>query len=148
MATNTKTKRCGLLLLTLALQGLPAWSGEIGDAAKRNTVSAAQAELPWMSGGVGDEARDEMRKSGAAYSVHIVFSDREGGYLAAVPFSVMQRNGRELYAGVSSGPLLYLKLAPGSYLVSAKFDGVWHSKQIRAGTAEDPARVSFVSVGK
>ena len=148
MATSTKTLQRGLLLMALSLPGLPAWAGEIGDVAKQNTTSAPQAELSWMSGGIGDEARDEMRKAAAAYSVHLVFSDQQGAYLAGIPFSVTKLNGRELYSGVSAGPLLYLKLPPGSYLISAQFDGIWHNKRITAGTGENPARVSFVGYGK
>lgn len=148
MATGTKTMQRGLLLVALALPGLPAWAGAVGDVAKQNTISAPQAELSWMSGGIGDEARDEMRKAAVAYSVHLVFSDPQGSYLAGIPFSVTKLNGREMYSGVSAGPLLYLKLPPGSYLIAAKFDGIWHKKRITAGTADDPARVSFVSYGK
>lgn len=138
----------GVLALLIGLPCAPVVAGEIGDAAKRNTFSSPQADVPWMSGGIGDEARDEMRKAAAAYSVHLVFSDRQGAYLAGIPFSVRSLNGRELYSGVSAGPLLYLRLPPGSYLIAAQFDGAWHNKQIRAGTNEEPARVSFVAIGK
>lgn len=148
MATIAKTLQRGLLLMAIAQPGLPAWAGEVGDVAKQNTISAPQAELSWMSGGIGDDARDEMRKTGAAYSVHVVFSDQQGAYLAGIPFSVTKTNGRELYSGVSAGPLLYLKLSPGSYLIAAKFDGTWHKKRLQAGSSENPARVSFVSYGK
>ena len=148
MARITRHLRYGLLATLIGLHALPLWAEEAGNVAKQNTVSAPQAEVAWMSGGIGDEARDEMRKAAAAYSVHLVFSDREGSYLAGIPFVVARPNGKEIYAGVSAGPLLYLKLPPGSYQISAQFDGVWHGKRIQAGTAENPARVSFVSMGK
>lgn len=148
MTKIVKDLRHGLLAALVAVHALPLWAEEVGDVAKQNVTSAPQAELDWMSGGIGDEARDEMRKAAAAYSVHLVFSDPKGSYLADIPFTVSRPNGRELYSGVSAGPLLYLKLPPGTYQISAKFDGVWHSKRIRAGSAADPARVSFVSIGK
>lgn len=150
MAMTKDAKRVlrGLLILLVTLQVVPIHAVEIGDVAKRNSVSAPQAELAWMSGGIGDEALEEMRQAAAAYSVHLIFSDRAGAYLADIPFAVSRLNGRELYSGVSAGPLLYLKLSPGSYQISAKFDGVWQQKRIRAGTAGNPARVSFVSAGK
>lgn len=138
----------GVLAMVVALHCAPLWAGDVGDVAKQNTTSPPQAEVSWMSGGIGDEARDEMRKAGAAYSVHLVFSEPQGSYLAGIPFTVTRLNGRELYSGVSAGPLLYLKLPPGSYQIAAKFDGVWHKKSIKAGTPENPARVSFVSTGK
>ena len=148
MATNTKKMQLGLLLMAIALPGLPASAGEVGNVTKQNTVSAPQAELSWMSGGIGDDARDEMRRTGDAYSVHVVFSDRQGAYLASVPFTVTKMNGRELYSGVSTGPLLYLKLPPGSFMIAAKFDGTWHKQRIQSGSSDNPARVSFFSYGK
>lgn len=144
----TRNFRRGLLATVVALHVLPLWADEIGEVPKQNVSSAPQDEIAWMSGGIGDEARDEMRKAAAAYSVHLVFSDREGSYLAGIPFAVTRLNGEALYSGVSTGPLLYLKLPPGSYQISAKLAGVWHSKRVRAGTAGNPARVSFVSIGK
>lgn len=36
----------------------------------------------------------------------------------------------------------------GSYQIAAKFEGVWHSKRIQAGTSGQPAKVSFVWNGK
>jgi hypothetical protein len=148
MAITAKRMQRGLLLMAIALPGLPAWAGDVGDVAKQNTSSAPQAELSWMSGGIGDDARDEMRKVAAAYSVHLVFSNQQGAYLAGIPFVVTQLNGHELYSGVSAGPLLYLKLPPGSYQIAAKIDGAWHNKHITAGTSENPVRVSFVGNAK
>lgn len=148
MTAIVKSTRRGLLALVVALQCFPLAAEEVGDVAKQNATSTPQAAVPWMSGGIGDEALDEMRKAAAAYSVHLVFSDREGSYLAGIPFTVTKANGRELYSGVSPGPLLYLKLPPGSYQIAAKFEGVWHSKRIQAGTSGQPAKVSFVWNGK
>lgn len=140
-------KRSALVLVAV-LQCAPLWADEVGNVAKRNAPSSQQADVAWVSGEIGDEARDEMRRSALAYSVHLTFSDRQGVYLAGIPFTVTRLNGRELYSGVSAGPLLYLKLPPGSYMIAAKFDGAWHNKKIRAGTIEHPARVSFVAIGK
>ncbi|WP_265948213.1 hypothetical protein [Dechloromonas sp. A34] len=125
---------------------LPA--ADIDDNAKSNVVSAPQAQIPWMSGGIGDEARDEMRKAATAYNVQVIFSDRQGSYLANIPFAVTGRNGKEVVAGVSEGPLLYIKLPPGSYRLSAQIDGAWQHKQIQAGTTGRPVRTSFVSRGE
>jgi len=41
--------------------------------AKQNVTSAPQEHIPWISGGVSDEARDEMRNSAAAYNVHLIY---------------------------------------------------------------------------
>lgn len=137
-----------VVALAIALQCAPL-SAQDGDAAARfNATSAPQAEVPWMSGGIGDEAREEMRKSASAYNVHIVFSARNGDYLATIPVTVTRRNGQKIYSGSSEGPLLYLKLPPGSYQLAAEIDGVWQNRRIEAGTSGRATKVMFVSRGE
>ncbi|WP_153131939.1 hypothetical protein [Dechloromonas hortensis] len=126
----------------------PLQAGEVGDNAKSNAISIPQADIPWMSGGIGEEARDEMRKAAASYNVHIVFSNRQGSYLADIPFAVAGRDGRQIISGVSEGPLLYIKLPPGAYRISAQIDGAWLHRRIQAGTTRQPLRMVFVSRGE
>ncbi|WP_169259174.1 hypothetical protein [Aromatoleum diolicum] len=137
-----------VVALVVALQCAPLWADEVDDAARFNATSAPQAEISWMSGGIGDEAREEMRKAARAYNVHIVFSARNGDYLATVPVTVTRRNGQKIYSGVSDGPLLYLKLPPGSYQLAAEIDGAWQSKRIEAGASGRATKVTFVSRGE
>ena len=145
----------GLLALAVVLQGVPFMAAAADDVATAprttNTTSAPQEAIAWMSGGVGDEALAEMQKAAAAYNVHLMFSNQAGNYLAAVPFTVAQSappNAREIYSGVSKGPLLYLKLPPGSYKISAEIDGQWKSQQVQAGAAGSVSKLSFVSHDK
>lgn len=133
-----------LLALFLTLP-LPLAAGEIDDAAKYNATSAPQASLPWMSGGIGEEARDEMRRAASSYNIHMVFSDRQGHYLADIPFTVTTHRGQELYSGVSEGPLLYLRLPPGFYQIAASIDGVWQNKRVQVSVSKKTTKVMFVS---
>lgn len=133
-----------LVAIVTALVCTPLPAVEIDDVAKSNTGSAPQTGISWMSGGVGEDARDEMRKALAVYNVFVIFSDRHGGYLAGIPFAVAGRDGREILAGVSDGPLLLMKLPPAAYRISAQIDGVWQNRHIRAGTSGRPVRTMFV----
>lgn len=141
----------GLLALCIALPCAPLLAEAVGDVSRANTVSAPHEEFAWMSGGVGDEAREEMRKAAASYNVHVVFSEQRGSYLAGIPFTVTRvapGNERRLHSALSDGPLLYLKLPPGSYRIAAQIDGVWQTQQVQAGAAGSPARLSFVGKDK
>jgi hypothetical protein len=147
MTTVAKSMRGGLLAFAIAASSASLWAATVGDVVKENAISSPQEKMPWMSGGVGDEALAEMRNAAAAYSVHLMFSNRQGSYLADIPFTVSKLNGPELYSGVSTGPLLYLNLPPGTYLIAAQLDGRWQRKHIRAGTGA-PVKASFVGHGK
>lgn len=120
---------------------------QVDAVARANVVSAPQSPVSWMSGGIGDEARDDMRKAAAGYNVHLVFSDRQGAYLANIPFCVSRPDGREIQSGVSEGPLLYLQLPPGAYQIAAMIDGTWQSRRIQAGTSPRSVRMSFIARG-
>jgi len=126
----------------------PLQASEVGDNAKSNVTSVPQADIPWMSGGIGEEARDEMRKAASSYNVQIVFSNRQGSYLADIPFTVAGRDGRQIISGVSEGPLLYVKLPPAVYRISAQIDGAWQHRRIQAATTGRPLRMVFVSRGE
>lgn len=146
--THRRVLARSLLAVATALLCTSLPAAEIDDNAKSNVISTPQAGIPWMSGGIGDDARDEMRKAATAYNVQIIFSDRQGSYLADIPFAVSGRNGKEILAGVSEGPLLYIKLPPGGYRISAQIDGAWQHKQIQVAATGRPAKASFVSRGE
>jgi hypothetical protein len=148
MTTIVKSLRRGLLALVVAVHWAPLWAETSGELAKQNVTSAPQEQIPWISGGISDEGLDEMRKAAPAYNVHLMFSNRQGSYLADIPFAVSKLNGRQLYSGVSEGPLLYLNLPPGTYQIAVQLDGVWQNKRIRAGTFKYPAKASFVGNAK
>ena len=135
----------GVLILAAALQGTPLQAEEKKEGARASATATSLAPISWMSGGVGDEALGEMRKVASSYNVHIVFSDRAGAYLAGIPFSVAGGDGRLIHSGVSDGPLLYLKLTPGSYQISAEIDGAWQRQKVKLGANQASIRLSFVS---
>lgn len=126
---------CGLLF---ALAAAMAGAADVAPAPAQRG-----AEARWLSGGVGDEALDAMRQAAAAYNVHITFSTRDGAYLADIPFTVTRQGGDTVYFGVSEGPLLYLRLEPGSYRITAELDGVRQTRDVRID--QGVARLTFVS---
>ncbi len=146
-SASTNRQRIVRLSACVALAALlsaPLWAAPSNNTGEHNARGASGDNISWLSGGIGDEARDEMRRSASSYNVHLVFSTRTGAYLADVPFSVA-RNGQEVYSGVSDGPLLYLKLKPGSYRISATIDGATQARDIKVAASQQSARLVFVS---
>lgn len=135
----------GMMLAALcsALPASPALAADV--RLTDQTPVNAPVEIYWLSGGIGDESRDEMQQSAAAYNVHMLFTDRKGEYLADIPVTIATRKGQLLYSAVSEGPMLYLKLPPGSYLISAEIDGAWQKRNVQLDRSGRASRLQFVS---
>jgi hypothetical protein len=140
--------RIGLIAMVVVLQCSPAPAFELDDAAKSNVASSPQAEVSWLSGGVGDEAMTEMHKVSTAYNVHLLLTGPHGNYLAGVPFTVSRRNGQVTVSGVTEGPLLYLKLPAGRYQIAVEIDGAWQTRRIQTSASGQATKVRFVARGE
>lgn len=137
------------------------WSGRLAAALLLGSATAApvsamdgtRAESPqrretmtdvqvW-SGGVGQEAQEEMRRAAATYNLHVLFATRQGAYLAGIAYSISDQRGKQLAAGTSEGPWLYAKLPPGRYQITAEVNGMRQSRDIQVASGHRPVRVDF-----
>lgn len=83
-----------------------------------------QGEVVFVSGGVGGDERDTMQSIGADYNLHLLFSENStGNYLSDVKVIIKDAGGNILVETVADGPMLFAKLKPGHYSVSADWDG-------------------------
>lgn len=140
------------LIIFMVLYCSPLLADEVAAAASANSRSSAQESYSWVSGGVGDEARAALQQDAASYNVQVTFSERHGAYIAGVPFTISRVDGsakqREAHAGTADGPLLNLRLPPGTYLIRARIDGVWQSQRVNAPASGAPIKLSFIAVGE
>lgn len=139
--------RLAMVALIAGLQTSALFADDPENAARANAESSREAEISWTSGGVGDEALDEMHRVSAGYNVQLMFTGRDGHYLAGIPFKVSRRNGQAILSGMTDGPLLYLKLAPGAYQLAAEIDGVWQTRQVQVRSSGRAAKLRFVARG-
>ena len=120
-----------LLALTPPLAGAQAPAG-------------ATADVAILSGGIGETSATEMKQAAKNYNVHLVFSNRRGEYVADVPYTVVDARRREVAAGTSEGPLLYLRLPPGRYEVSARIGSTALTKRIHAASGGRAADIHLI----
>jgi hypothetical protein len=91
--------------------------------------------VTWISGGVSKNAADAMRGVASRYNVRLVMAEaREprAAFLGAVPVKISDAKKHVVLDIKTDGPLLFLKLPPGRYTVSAKVAGHVLSKSFRA----------------
>jgi hypothetical protein len=91
---------------------------------------ATNADVPFVTGGVGLENREEMRALEPGYNLRVVFASATGEYLAGVGVVIRTTEGNTVLHTVSEGPWLYVKLPPGTYTVSAEQGGASITKRI------------------
>jgi len=80
--------------------------------------------VTFVSGGIGDEERQEMLTIKKEYNLHLTFVDKgTGAYMADVRVKVLDAKDTTILDSVSVGPFFYAKLIPGKYRVTASFNG-------------------------
>jgi hypothetical protein len=78
--------------------------------------------ITYLSGGVGEDEASAMRAMAPRFNLHLLFAQKDGVYLADVDVVIVSASGERVAAMTSDGPLLFLKLTPGRYLVTATSD--------------------------
>jgi L-amino acid N-acyltransferase YncA len=80
-------------------------------------------DVPYLSGGVGADAREELLAKEKEYNLKIVAAEKSGGYLAGVKVVIESARKEQVLDTTMEGPILLAKLAPGTYTIRAVNDG-------------------------
>lgn len=84
----------------------------------------SQGEIVFVSGGVGGDEREALRAVRDQYNLHLLFSVAGSGeYLSDAKLLIKDDKGHVVVDTQSNGPLLFAKLNPGHYRISAAWDG-------------------------
>lgn len=91
----------------------------------------ASGAATYLSGGVGKEEADAMRREAKAYPLRMTFSERrDGEFIVDVPVVITDAQGRRVLDLPNAGPLLYVSLPNGKYKISARFHNVTETKNV------------------
>ena len=93
------------------------------------------ADLPYISGGIGADAREELLAKEKEYNLKIIAAETSGDYLAYVKVVIESARKEQVLDATMEGPILLAKLAPGTYTIRATSDG-----QTLTRTVTIPAR--------
>jgi hypothetical protein len=105
-----------------AMVWLPLQSQSASSAGSDATAIPGAAHA--VSGGVGLDARAVLSSEAASdHNVKMVFSLDTGNYVSGVDVKVRDGSDRVVVNGMSDGPWLYAKLAPGTYTAQASYGG-------------------------
>ena len=129
----TKMSPWPLILLFFSLSISPARSAEkVPSAPTETAAEAPKGEtkgVPHISGGIGIEQQEAMRKQAGRYNLKLVFALKSREYVADVKVSIADKNGNEILNTISEGPWFYVQLPPEVYTIKCAFRG--DTKEIR-----------------
>ena len=113
-------------VLSLALMCGSAWAGSL-------EVQDAQG-VQYVSGGVGQDERDELEALKDRFNLLLMFAAQGGAFLSEVQVRIEGRLGRTLLDAMAEGPFLYVAVPPGSYTVTATVDGRSVARKVAVGS--------------
>lgn len=89
--------------------------------------------VPWWSGGIGEDTAAEIRAKQAEFNLKFVFTLMEGDFVADVAVKIADGAGKVLLEKTSDGPIFMTKLPAGRYEATVTYDGVAQSRKFVLG---------------
>ena len=83
------------------------------------SVAAPAADLPYISGGVGFDEREELLAKEKEYNLKVIVAEKSGDYLADVKVVIESGKKERVFDTTMEGPILLVKLPPGTYTIKA-----------------------------
>jgi hypothetical protein len=97
-------------------------------------VEQKQGAVAYRSGGVGEDEAKAMQEAARRYPLALEFvartGEERGGWLADVDVAIHDRRGNAVMESKASGPFLLVRLPPGSYVVTANYEGMQRSQRV------------------
>jgi hypothetical protein len=98
-------------------------------------VSAAMVQhikngIPYMTGGIGLEERELMKRMSQSYNLKLAFANLGGHYLSDLLVFINDDGGHQIFETKTTGPWLFVKLPRGKYRVKTDFNGIFRSRWV------------------
>lgn len=123
---HSPIQRTVALLIALFVMPL-AWSQQPLQVQEQQGVT-------FVSGGFGQEERDQLQAMQGQFNLRLVFALDAGNYLAGVDVRIKDQQGRTLVETRSDGPFLMANLPAGTYTVAADYKGDEKERSVNVGS--------------
>ena len=97
-------------------------------------TQARAADVPYVSGGVGADSREELLAKEKDYNLKIIVAATSGDYLADVKIVIDSARNERVLDATMEGPILLAKLTPGTYTVKATSDAQTQTRTVTIGS--------------
>ena len=107
-----------------------------------STTQGKSKGLPYLNGGGGSEERAEMDKRAAEFPLKLVLSAGKGEYIVAETLRLSTAQGEVLLVK-EAGPVLRVKLEPGSYTLEVVYQGKAQRRSLKVGGKAQTVNLRF-----
>jgi hypothetical protein len=87
-------------------------------------------DVSYVSGGVGEESREQLKAFAAAFNLKLLLAHKSGEYIGDVQIVLVDAKGKEILKAVAEGPIFMANLPAGRYEVIATTEGL--TQKLRA----------------
>ena len=89
--------------------------------------------VKYVSGGVGISSAQRMAALRKQFNLELIFTIKDGHYLAMVPLTITDSHGRKVIDVESEGPLFLVNLSAGTYKISTSYAGKAQARTAKLG---------------
>lgn len=105
------------------LIAIVACAAALTPAIAQTTTPATESTVPFLSGGVGDDAMAELTARQNEFDLKLYFVGQSGSYLSDIRTTIIDARGKGVLMTTSEGPVLLANLPAGTYTIKAQKNG-------------------------
>lgn len=107
-----------------------------------NEVSKSD-DVNYVTGGIGEDEKQAIEAAKGDYNLHVMSASLNGAFVGDARVIIRQKDGKVLHdmLNVVAGPLLYVKLPPGSYVLEASLGAQTKRQNFSVSKKGAPARI-------
>lgn len=90
---------------------------------------ANHSDVPYVTGGIGDEDLAALKATEKEYNLRIISSEKSGGYTGTTHIVIIDTKSKQILS-IDAEPLLFLKVPRGQYTITAINEGKFKKQSI------------------
>lgn len=115
---------------------------EIPSIETENEVSKSD-DVTYVTGGIGEDEKAAIEAAKGDYNLQVMSASQNGAFVGDAKVVISQKNGKETVEmlNVVAGPLLYVRLPAGSYVLDASLGAQKKHQAFTVSRKGTPARI-------
>lgn len=95
-------------------------------------VQTAPNGIRYISGGVSDETREELKFKEREFNIKVLLTETSGAFISDASVNLIDASGNSLLQVANAGPYFYANVPAGTYTVEASQAGVTKTAKLNA----------------